>query len=147
LSAKTYQVSVGSAQSPAELARAGEIRHTVFVLEQGVPVSVEVDGKDAEARHFLARLGPSTVATARLRLTEKGHKLERVAVLREHRGQGVGLALVRYVISTLPPRSALYVHAQHTALAFWQRLGFVAEGPTFVEGGIDHRYMTLHSTA
>jgi predicted GNAT family N-acyltransferase len=139
-------VNIERAESEADLALAREIRRAVFVLEQGVPVHVELDGKDGDAQHFLAWLGARAVATSRLRRTRDGHKLERVAVLRESRGQRVGEALIRHVLSALPTGSLIYVHAQHTALGFWQRLGFVAEGPTFVEGGLDHRRMTLHSS-
>jgi len=108
-----------------------------------VPVEVEVDGKDGESQHFLAWVGARAVATARVRTTPKGHKLERVAVLESLRGRGVGEALIRHVLAALPQSPTVYVHAQSAALGFWQRLGFVAEGPGFVEGGIDHRYMTL----
>lgn len=134
------------AESESERALAHEIRQAVFVREQGVPREVEVDGRDDEALHFLAWLGARAVATARVRRTADGHKLERVAVLEPLRGRRVGDALIRHVLSVLPARERVYVHAQSTALGFWERLGFVAEGPGFVEGGLDHRYMALHAS-
>jgi predicted GNAT family N-acyltransferase len=131
--------------SPSELDTVRAIRHTVFVEEQAVPVEVEMDGMDEAAEHFLARLGSLPVATARARRTSKGWKLERVAVLGAQRGLGVGLALVGHVLTLAPPGSLVYVHAQVSALGFWQRAGFVAEGPPFEEGGIVHRWMRLMS--
>jgi predicted GNAT family N-acyltransferase len=119
------------------------IRRTVFVEEQAVPVELEVDGRDDEADHFLARLGALPVATARARHTPKGWKVERVAVLRPQRQLGVGAALVRHVLGQAPVGSVVYVHAQESALGFWERLGFAAEGPRFEEAGIGHRWMVF----
>jgi predicted GNAT family N-acyltransferase len=65
-----------------------------------------------------------------------------VAVLAELRGKGVGAALVRRAIASLPPDAdCCYVHAQQSALGFWERMGFVAEGAPFHEAGIPHRFM------
>ncbi len=106
-----------------------------------MPPEVEVDGLDADAEHFLAHLGERPVATARARRTPKGWKIERVAVLEAERQSGVGKQLVHYVLAHAPPGVLVYVHAQEGALGFWERAGFVAEGPSFVEGGISHRWM------
>lgn len=133
-------VRVARASEP-ELEVARAIRRAVFIEEQSVPVEVEVDGRDAAAEHFLARVGELPVATARARRTTGGWKIERVAVLAAQRGLGVGAALVRFVLEAAPPGAAVYVHAQQGALGFWERAGFVAEGPAFAEGGIVHRRM------
>jgi predicted GNAT family N-acyltransferase len=119
------------------------IRRTVFVHEQAVPVEVEADGRDDACQHFLARLGELPVATARARHTPKGWKVERVAVLRQQRKLGVGKELIRQVLAEAPAGVVVYVHAQESALGFWERLGFVAEGPRFEEGGIGHRRMVF----
>jgi predicted GNAT family N-acyltransferase len=125
----------------AELDLVRAIRRSVFVEEQAVPALVEADGLDGVAEHFVARFGSLPVATARARHTARGWKVERVAVLGPQRGAGVGMALVRYVLASAPPGELVYVHAQESALGFWQRAGFVAEGPSFEEGGISHRWM------
>src|SRR6187431_3415162 len=125
----------------AELELALAIRRAVFVVEQGVPPELEQDGLDSSAEHFLARLGSLPVATARVRRTSKGWKIERVAVLGGQRGRGVGMALVRRVLALAPPELVPYVHAQESALGFWERAGFVAEGASFEEAGITHRWM------
>lgn len=144
LASRAMAVRVARAsESELEVVRA--IRRTVFVEEQSVPVEVEVDGLDGSAEHYLARLGPLPVATARARQTPKGWKIERVAVLGTQRGLGVGKALVDHVLADLlanaPAQALVYVHAQAGALGFWERAGFVAEGPSFEEGGITHRWM------
>jgi predicted GNAT family N-acyltransferase len=82
------------------------------------------------------------VATARARATERGWKLERVAVAQPYRRQALGKRLVQRMLADAPAGGVVYVHAQESALGFWERLGFVADGPRFVEGGIGHRRMS-----
>lgn len=140
------ELSVGPAESEAERAQARAIRHAVFVEEQGVPVEHEIDGLDDQCRHFLVRrrLGNGSaeaVATARARVTPRGWKIERVAVLREQRGRSVGAALVQHMLAAAPESLAVYIHAQQSAIGFWERIGFAAEGPEFFEAGIPHRLM------
>ena len=77
------------------------IRHTVFVIEQGVNPEDEYDQFEDEATHFLASLNGKAVGTARYRFTPYGIKLERFAVLKEARGRGVGQALVSAVLRDL----------------------------------------------
>ena len=132
---------VAPALSAEDRALGRAIRHAVFVQEQAVPAELELDGLDEACQHFLARVAGQAVATARARSTARGWKIERVAVIPEQRGRAVGAALVRYMLGAAPEGLAVYVHAQESALGFWQRLGFVAEGPGFVEAGIAHRLM------
>jgi len=134
---------VALAESELERARARAIRQAVFVEEQAVPQDVESDGLDDVCEHFLAWMGGEAVATARARMTPKGWKLERVAVLREHRGRDVGRALVAGALARAPAGVTVVVHAQESALGFWERVGFVAAGPRFEEGGIGHRSMSF----
>jgi predicted GNAT family N-acyltransferase len=134
-------LSVSLAVSEADRALGRAIRHAVFVQEQAVPVELELDGLDDVCQHFLARVAGEAVATARARATPRGWKIERVAVVPAQRGRSVGAALVRRMLGHAPEGLVVYVHAQESALGFWQRLGFVAEGPRFVEAGIGHRLM------
>jgi predicted GNAT family N-acyltransferase len=135
-------VSVAPALSAADRALGRAIRHAVFVEEQAVPIELELDGLDDACQHFLARVAGQAVATARARTTAHGWKIERVAVIPAQRGRSVGATLVRRMLVAAPEGLRVYVHAQESALGFWQRLGFVAEGPGFVEAGINHRLMT-----
>lgn len=134
-------LSVALAVSDEDRALGRAIRHAVFVQEQAVPAEHELDGLDDACLHFLARVAGQAVATARARSTPRGWKIERVAVVPAQRGRSVGAALVRRMLGHAPVGLVVYVHAQESALGFWQRLGFVAEGPGFVEAGIAHRLM------
>jgi hypothetical protein len=61
----------------------------VFVVGQGVPHDLEVDGLDSTCAHFLASLAGEPIGTARLFMPEAGRaKAQRVAVLERARGGG-----------------------------------------------------------
>ena len=122
---------------------AGEIRRSVFIDEQQVPIEEEWDGRDPECRHFLA-LDATGRALGTARLLPDGH-IGRVAVLQESRGRGAGLALMQAAIDAARQRgdAQVMLAAQIQALAFYERLGFIAEGETFMEAGIPHRNMVF----
>jgi predicted GNAT family N-acyltransferase len=121
------------------------LRHQVFVVEQGVPQELEEDADDARARHYLAfRSGAEAVGTARLVLKPlQSGKIGRVAVLPEHRGAGLGAALVRWLVEEARGHGCreLILDAQISVIRFYERLGFAPEGEEFLDAGIRHRRM------
>lgn len=121
---------------------ASEIRRKVFIDEQNVPQEEEWDGLDPACQHFLAMLDGQPVGTARL--LPDAH-IGRVAVLANARGTGIGVLLMQAAIEAARHAGHLQVvlSAQVHALAFYERLGFVAHGDEFLDAGIPHREMTL----
>ncbi|XKF14735.1 GNAT family N-acetyltransferase [Halomonas sp. BLK-85] len=126
---------------------AAPIRRLVFVIEQQVPEEEEWDGMDTHSTHFIAWQDadgdqPSPIGTARL--LPDGH-IGRVAVLKEQRGLGVGVALMQAAIDAARQQghARVVLSAQLHALAFYEHLGFVAYGDTFMDAGIPHREMVL----
>lgn len=120
------------------------IRFTVFVDEQGVPAEIEHDDYDAVARHMLATDKGRPVGTARIVLQGSAGKIGRVAVLKEARGTGLGAALVRACekeMKKLPEVKETILTAQTSALGFYEKLGYVAEGDEFDDAGIPHLLM------
>lgn len=114
------------------------IRREVFCAEQGVDEAEEIDGLDPECRHYLARLAGDAVGTARTRpLAGGGVKIERVAVLKSLRGRGIGKALMVRALADITAGQAV-LNAQLQVEGFYARLGFIADGETFQEAGIDH---------
>lgn len=116
-----------------------EVRLTVFVTEQRVPETLELDDRDRHCVHVLAVLDGRVVGTARIDLASGG-KIGRVAVLAAHRGRGVGTELMR-VLHRIAARRGLrsvWCHAQTSAAPFYRRLGYAATGPNFEEAGIEH---------
>lgn len=126
-----------------ELAKeAFNIRTEVFVKEQGVSRELEYDGSDNEAKHYLLYDDEKSVATARWRITDKGIKFERFAVLAEYRNKGLGAELVKRVLEdTLMLHKTIYLHSQIRAVRFYERNGFVKSGSSFFEAGIEHYFM------
>lgn len=124
------------------------IRNTVFVLEQGVNPADEYDTFEQTSVHFLARLHGQAVGAARWRFTDKGIKLERFAVLKEFRGQGVGQALVAAVLQSIASNPEAkgkikYLHAQLDAIPLYAKFGFEPQGDLFEECHIKHYKMVL----
>ncbi|MDB5757152.1 MAG: putative esterase [Burkholderia sp.] len=122
----------------AELgAAASAIRHEVFVEEQRVPVELELDEFDAVSIHALALDGETALGTGRL--LPDAH-IGRMAVRREARGGGIGSKLLRALMQQAQQRgdSAVVLHAQLSAVGFYQRHGYTPEGDVFMDAGIEH---------
>ena len=119
-----------------------DLRGTVFVQEQQVPREIEWDGRDEESTHVLVKKGGVPIGCGRL-LPEG--KIGRMAVLPEHRGKGIGAALLGQMLAAARRRGLgrVFLHAQSHALDFYATAGFLAEGPEFEEAGIPHRSMAM----
>lgn len=120
------------------------VRTEVFVIEQKVPVKLEIDGVDPVCRHVMAiRATGETVGTARLL---NNGQIGRIAVLKAWRGRGIGRQLVKTLIDTARSegRRQVHLHAQTHAIAFYGKLGFHDIGePPFDDAGIPHVRMDL----
>ena len=126
-----------------DLATCLEIRRVVFTLEQGVSEADEVDGQDPEAVHFLAFDKGEPIGTARVLMSETSGKIGRVAVLKSARGMGAGQALIRTAVNEIARRGLreAVLGSQVSAIGFYEKLGFAARGPEFMDAGIPHREM------
>jgi predicted GNAT family N-acyltransferase len=122
----------------SEILRA--LREEVFIREQSVPVDMEWDEFDEQARHVLAIADGVPIGTGRL--LPDGH-IGRMAVLPKWRGQGVGSALLTTLMDTARELglSRVMLNAQTQALPFYLRHGFFAEREEFLDAGIPHRRM------
>ncbi|MEN8653287.1 GNAT family N-acetyltransferase [Streptomyces sp. 21So2-11] len=152
MSSPSYVVRV--ADGPADTEACFAVRKEVFVVEQEVPADIEYDAYDALAVHVLAvtdeglplgtgRLLYGAAAAGRTGGDATVGSLGRLAVSRAARGLGVGAALVRAVEDAAQERglSAVDLHAQTHALGFYERLGYAAYGPEFLDADIAHRAM------
>lgn len=119
-------------------ARAGAVREAVFVVEQRIPRELEWDGADGRCIHAVAVDGEGR-ALGTGRLLPDGH-IGRMAVLREARGQGVGSALLLYLMQAARERGdrLVVLSAQCTAEPFYARHGFKRIGIPYEEAGIPH---------
>jgi predicted GNAT family N-acyltransferase len=122
------------------------LRRVVFIDEQGVSEADEVDDLDGVAIHLLAVEQGRPVGTARLLVLGDTGKIGRVCVLKDRRGAGLGAALIGVAVSEFRATPGLVrakLGAQISALGFYERLGFEAVGPVYMDAGIEHRDMVL----
>jgi len=117
------------------------VRRAVFVDEQGVPESLELDEHDADATHFVAYADGEAVGAARLRRVDEGTgKVERVAVREPRRGEGWGRRLMDALeaVASEEGYETLVLHAQVPVVEFYRNRGYRTVGEEFEEAGIPH---------
>jgi len=116
----------------------------VFVEEQGVPAHLEIDDHDQAAVHWLAYQDGQAVATARLvRYSDHQGKVGRVAVLPDWRSAGWGREVMNEIHRWAgdQPFQEIILDAQVEVIAFYEKLGYQAQGEVFEDCGILHRRM------
>lgn len=134
-------------ESPEELETCLAIRRAVFIGEQHVPESIEIDEWDSfePNRHLLLFCNGKAAGTARFKkLGESIVKYQRIAVLPEYRGQGLGKILLDGLDRLALQQGYRYVkiEAQQYAEGFYLRCGFVTTDPVvFMDAGIPHLHM------
>ena len=133
-------------KSKKEFDDAMNIRFHVFTLGQKVKKPVEFDGLEDEANHFVAYFGKKPVGTIRTRYPKKGvAKIERLAVLKAYRKQGIGKKIMLHVHKYLKRKGikTLKMHSQRHAIGFYKALGYKTYGKPFVEARIPHVKMKM----
>ena len=123
-----------------------DIRRRVFIEEQEIDEAEEWDDADATATHFLALDGDKPAGAARLIARGSNGKIGRVAVMPDYRGTGLGREIMLHILRHAKEQgfAESVIEAQVYVIPFYERLGYVAEGPEFDDGsGIMHRVMRL----
>jgi YbgC/YbaW family acyl-CoA thioester hydrolase len=132
----------------AELAvESRPLRAAVFVDEQAIAPDLVYDAADDGAIHAVLRnrLG-QPIASGRLTQQEPGvGRIGRMAVSRVLRGGSFGRTLLQGLLQAAAERGdhEVMLHAQRSAQAFYQRLGFHERGEPFEEAGIPHQEMFI----
>ncbi|MEZ8858518.1 GNAT family N-acetyltransferase [Vibrio sp. 10N.247.311.51] len=113
--------------SPELITQAQAIRHQVFVVEQGIPHVLDLDGLDPVSHHALITDEDNLVATARFHIDESGHStMARVAVLQPYRGSGIASKIVRALLKHAPEHGAkvIEIHAHQYLKGYYEKFGF-----------------------
>lgn len=121
-----------------------DIRYDVFVKEQGVPVDLEIDDLEDKTEHVVLYRKDDPIATARIYLLDDDvYKVQRVATLKDFRGQGYGKVLMQEIELKIADQAGkkITLGGQNTALAFYEKLGYKIEGNEFMDAGIPHHTM------
>ena len=134
------------AETREDIAACLAIREAVFIDEQAVDPGHERDGLDDACIHYLCEIGGRPAGTARARILDDRIKIQRVAVLKDLRGKGIGEALMRFMMADLAKDDNaagrfFFLSSQCNAIPFYERLGFEACSDEFMEAGIAHRDM------
>tara|TARA_R110002095_G_scaffold214379_1_gene206336 strand:+ start:2262 stop:2702 length:441 start_codon:yes stop_codon:yes gene_type:complete len=135
-SRSSFTITMGNWETVGIFAK--PVRLAVFVAEQGVPSSLEIDPLEHIYQHFIV-FDAEQKPFATARMSDDG-KFGRMAVLRAYRGMGVGRLLLETVCQQASAMGikSIYCHAQTDATGFYQKNGFLTQGEEFEEAGIAH---------
>ncbi|AQQ53896.1 GNAT family N-acetyltransferase [Planococcus lenghuensis] len=132
------------AETSLEKEQAFDVRRRVFTDEQGVSPDIEFDEWDKTAVHFIGYNLQQPIAAGRLRIIEQGiGKAERICVLPEFRGHGIG-AMMMTEAEEYARTQKLHIvrlNAQVHALPFYENLGYTTVSEEFLSAGIPHKTM------
>lgn len=119
------------------------VREQVFIIEQQVPIDLELDDLDEAAQHLLV-LNDVGEAVGCARLLGDG-SIGRMAVLKLSRGLGVGAALLNAAIAQHQKQGAhvITLSAQMHAIHFYEKAGFKVCSEPYLDAGILHVDMQL----
>lgn len=122
------------------------VRHEVFIKEQNISESTELDGVDNERVHLVCYDETSRpIGTARVYFVRPNQlKIQRVAVLKEARLKHIGLKLLNEIEAYAKKHHAnkLVLSAQDSVLSFYKKAGFILDDtPGYMDAGIPHHDM------
>ena len=119
------------------------VRKTVFVLEQQVPLEEEIDEYENDSIHFVLYDQNKAVGAGRFRILDGIGKVERICVLKSTRGKGAGRSLMLAIeeYAKQQPLSHLKLNAQTYAIPFYEGLGYEVVSDEFLDAGIPHKAM------
>ncbi len=133
-------------QTDSELKLCLALRQQVFVMEQGVPIDIEIDHYDTtphECIHVLILDEDKNIAATGRLISYEEHtgKLQRIAVREDLRGSGVGRQIVNFLEQEAISSGFLSVvlDAQCSAQQFYAKLGYIILSmEPFLDAGIWH---------
>lgn len=121
------------------------VRRQVFVQEQGFSEELEFDNIDAVAHHVVVYDDEIPVGTARLFGEGSCLHVGRVCVIKAYRGKGIGdiiMEAMRVKAIELGATS-LELSSQVTAMGFYRKHGYVADGEEYMDEHCPHIMMRV----
>lgn len=139
----SYRIKAFYELTVDELYELLKLRSAVFVVEQNC-VFLDMDDKDKICHHVMVFLDDQLVGCSRL--VPAGISYQEVAIGRVvssplMRGKGIGRKVMELSIEScykLFGSGDIRLGAQTYAMGFYSSLGFVADGNTYDEDGIEH---------
>ena len=136
---KTYTIK--AADWDKDKTALSSVRRTVFVEEQKVPEELEWDEFDEISQHVLALdHSGNPIGTGRIKADGQ---IGRMAVLNDWRNKGVGQSILDELLklSSQSIHDEIYLHAQLSAIKFYEKSGFIINSDEFIDAGIPHKTM------
>ena len=137
-------IDIKFTQNDREMLSCLSLRRAVFIEEQNVPENEEVDGDDPNCDHILLTISDDPVGAARLKYYDNFVKVQRVCVLKNYRGQGIGSDIINFIIKHIEKndiRNSVRLGSQIHALEFYKGLGFVEFSEEYLDACILHKDM------
>ncbi|WPF90280.1 GNAT family N-acetyltransferase [Cyanobacterium aponinum AL20118] len=118
------------------------IRYRVFVIEQNVPETLELDDRDSICIHLLLKLNNYYISTGRIDLQQQG-KIGRLAVLPSFRNKGYGQIILHNLelVARENQLNSVWLNAQKQSLNFYLKSGYNTISDEFLEANIPHLKM------
>lgn len=142
-----------SVRTHQDLAEHHRIRQAVFVAEQAIFASSDIDQADArvETQHVIGYVDGLAAGTVRFypvpgeQPGESLWKGDRLAVLPEQRRAGLGVPLVRYAVATAGALGGdrMIAYIQPDNVVFFVRLGWNVVGDPTTYVGMPHQKMSI----
>ena len=140
------KIAIYEVSSLEDFQKCMDIRIAVFVEDQNVPIAEEADGKDSKCKHHLLTVDALPVGTARVHYIGNVAKIERVAILKDYQGAGLGKKLMEYIIAGLHSDKKVEkakLSSQIYAIPFYKSFGFTVCSEEYTDAGIPHKDMQL----
>lgn len=124
-----------------------EVRYKILREPLCLVFTKEQLASEHDQIHFAAFDGDALIGTLILKVSEDDEiQMRQVAVLNEYQKKGVGALLVQEAEKYAHTQGykRMILHSRDTAVAFYERLGYEAEGEGFTEVTIPHHLMVKH---
>ncbi|AIF42794.1 GNAT family N-acetyltransferase [Virgibacillus sp. SK37] len=133
-------MKIKKVENQQELEQAYNVRMVVFVDEQQVSPEEEMDENDAHSIHFVGYEGAEPIAASRLRFVDTYGKLERICILKEHRGKSFGRQMIEAMEREIAAQGyqKAKLNGQIQAENFYKKLGYQTVSDVFMDAGIPH---------
>jgi len=129
------------ATEPQEIIDHLRIREIVFIDGQNVPYDLEHDGLDSVSTLIIVYDNEKPIGAGRYRFVDDYIKIERIAVLEEYRGKGIGKDIMDFLENQVIENTSirkLVLNSQCSAQIFYEKLGYEPIGDIFMEADIQH---------
>lgn len=117
-----------------------DLREEILRIPLGMSFSPEELELEKDYVHVAGFCGEELCAT--LMLVPKGDelKMQRVAIREDFQNRGVGSAMILFAEEYARKNGfkSIYCHSRDTAVPFYLKNGYIVEGESFLEVGIEH---------